>query len=311
MNGLSILGTGRCVPNQIMTNEDWSQLVDTNDEWIVSRTGIRERHFVTGGETNLKLAMKAAQRAIDQSGISPNQIGLCIVATFTPDCIMPSVSSLLQGLLGLSPSTPCFDLNAACSGFVYALKMAQAYLSSSDASYALVIGSEVISKILDRTDRSTCVLFGDGAGALLVEKKRSPFYALLGTMSNEEALFCPSAYELDKLQMNGKEVFRFAVDMVPKAIKKISEEAQIELENVDFIVCHQANERIIKSIAHRLKLPTEKFYINIERYGNTSAASIPIALDEMNQQGLLKNGTRLICVGFGGGFTWGSVYLQV
>lgn len=310
MNGLSILSTGRSLPSHIMTNEDWSRIVDTDDEWITSRTGIKERHFSTV-ELNADLAEAAARSAIEKSGISAKDIGLCIVATFTPDYAMPSVSSLMQSRLELEMSTPCFDLNAACSGFIYALKMAQGYLWTTKEKYALIIGSEVISKTLDFSDRSTCVLFGDGAGAVVVEKSPSPFYSVLGTKSNKEALFCPTDTSLGKLEMDGRNVFRFAVDAVPKAVREVAALAGENEESVDYIVCHQANERIIRSASNKLGLPIEKFYMNIEKYGNTSAASIPIALDEMNEEGLLIKGTKLILVGFGAGLTWGSVYLNI
>lgn len=309
MNGLSILGTGRCLPEKIVTNEDWSKQVDTDDAWIVSRTGIKKRHFVCE-ETNADLAEKAAALAIEQAGISSSEIGICIVATFTPDDIMPSVASALQARLSLANDTPCFDLNAACSGFIYALKMAQAYLWSIDKRYALVVGSEVISKTLDIKDRTSCILFGDGAGAVVVEKSESPFFSSLGTASNRQVLYSPANYAKEKLQMVGKDVFRFAVDVVPKEVRTIVNIAQVELDEIDYIVCHQANERIIRGVANRLSLPIEKFYMNIENYGNTSAASIPIALDEMNRKEMLTAGKKIICVGFGGGLTYGSVYLQ-
>lgn len=312
MAGIEFIATGRCIPEQKITNEDLSKVVDTSDEWISSRTGIKERHFCKE-EKNWQLAYEAAKQAIDRAGIDKKEIGLLIVATFTPDYATPSVSCILQKELGLETYTMSFDVNAACSGFLYGLKIANAMLNDSKHPYALIIGSEQISSRLDMTDRNTCVLFGDGAGAVLVKKNdNNNFIAIMGAEGEIEALGCNGhTSENPYIYMDGKKVYKFAVKNMTKVANEVLEEANITIDDIDYVVCHQANERIIRSVMKFLDIPESKTYINIHKYGNTSAACIPIVLDEMNCQGLLKKGMKLLLVGFGAGFTWGGVLLEL
>lgn len=314
MSGLEIIATGHYVPSNKVSNQDMSKLVDTSDEWIMARTGISNRHFVENENTS-SLAVKAAKMALDQSKIEISEIGYLIVATFTPDHMCPSVSCLVQRELGLEESILAFDLNAACSGFIYGLITMGKLLENSE-KYGLVIGCEVISKVLDFTDRGTCILFGDGAGAALVKgKKDSIFYETYGVRGNDTELICegtPLCNQISdgKVRMDGAAVFRFAVDAVAKVIKKLLAESKLSMEEIEFVVCHQANARIISNVQRGLKAPKEKFFMNVSEYANTSAASVPIALSEMNQQGMLQKGMTIICVGFGAGFTWGGVLLE-
>jgi 3-oxoacyl-[acyl-carrier-protein] synthase-3 len=307
MKGLRVVGTGRCLPKNIVTNAQLSRQVDTSDEWIASRTGVLQRHIATD-ETNASMAERAAQQALERAGINPEQVGACIVATLTPDYATPSVACLLQRGLELPEDIPCFDLNAACSGFVYGLTVARGLLAQGTKPYALVVGSEIMSRTLDLADRATCVLFGDGAGAVVVEASDSHnFVSVLGTRGDDTSLSCPVG---GTLQMQGSEVFRFATDILPRCIHETLNKAGRSLDEVDYVVCHQANQRIIAYVVKKLKAPEEKFYLNVQYYGNTSAASIPIALDEMATKGLLAAGSRVLCVGFGGGLTWGGAWLE-
>lgn len=309
--GLHITATGRCLPANIVTNDDLSQMVDTNDEWITTRTGIKQR-YICKGESNLDLATGAAKQAIERAGISPDQIGALIMTTFTPDHYTPATSCLLAKNLGLSTDVPAFDMNAACSGFLYALQVANGLMMQDSRKYVLIVGSEVISKVTDFTDRGTCILFGDGAGAVLLEKSDvHTFVTSLGCNGDASKLYCGGAgWENRFIQMDGKEVFRFAVDIIPKTIDALLEKSGLSLDDIDYIVCHQANKRIIDYVIRKLKAPEEKFYINLQNYGNTSSASIPIALDEMAEKGMFKSGTKILCVGFGAGYTWGGAILE-
>lgn len=311
MTGLQIVATGRCLPAKIVSNDDLSKLVDTSDDWIVSRTGIHQRYFCQD-ETNLTLAAGAARQAIQRAGITPSEIGACVVATFTPDYGSPTVACLLQRELDLPCDIPMFDINGACSGFLYGLKVAHGLLADSQRPYALVIGSEVISRNMDFTDRSTCVLFGDGAGAAVVRLTDDhPYYTTLGSRGDEKPLHTTKAGDAKPgIYMDGQAVFRFAVDIIPRCIDCLLQQAHLTLPEVDYVLCHQANARIIHHVRKKLQAPEAQFYINLQRYGNTSAASIPMALDEMNCQGMLQPGKRVLCVGFGGGFTWGGALLQ-
>lgn len=311
MSAPKIISTGRCLPARVVTNQDLSQQVDTNDEWVFSRTGIRSRHFCAG-ETGLDLAEGAARQALERAGLTPADIGLCLVATFTPDCASPSMACLLQHRLGLGEDTVCFDLNAACAGFLYSLKTAHALLKDAPRPYALVVGCEVISRVLDMTDRNTCVLFGDGAGAVVVRRDQNAhWHTVFGSRGDPESIRvegpgpAPSAVHMD-----GKAVFRFAVEVVEQSIRQLLAAEGCGIEEVDLVVCHQANARIIDFVVRRLKAPEGLFYKNMDRYGNTSAASIPIALDELAQSGRLKPGMRVLMVGFGGGLTWAGVLLH-
>lgn len=311
MNGIRIVSTGRAVPRRIVTNDDMSKLVDTSDEWISTRTGIRQRYFCDG-EMNWQLAAKSAGKAIKNGNIDVNDIGVVIVATFSPDYAFPSVACLVQKELGLRNDIMAFDLNAACTGFLFALNVAEGILKSSDKKYALVIGSEQISTRLNMEDRGTCVLFGDGAGAAIIEKAESKDYAcVMGSDGNLEALICPGqAMENQYIAMDGKKVFKFAVSTVGNVINEILDKTGNTIDDIDYVVCHQANERIIKTIIKQFNCNPDKFYMNMYEYGNTSAASIPIALDEMYEKGLLTKGKKIITVGFGAGFTWGGMLLE-
>lgn len=303
MRGLKLNGIGKALPNKIVTNDDMSKIVDTNHEWIESRTGICQRHFATS-ETVASLAAGAAQSAIENANISLEEIGICIVASFSNKSMMPSASCMVAGELKLPQGTICFDLNAACTGFVYALATAHAMLQNSHKPYALVIGSEVISKCVDMSDRGTCVLFGDGAGAAVISLADNQFCFEGGCIPNGDALYCNRG---DVLGMDGHEVFRFAVKIVPTCVKSILAKAGLTLDDIDYFVCHQANKRIIESAAKKLNQPIEKFFMNMQNYGNTSAASIPIAICDMPK----KENAKIICIGFGAGLTYGAAFLTL
>lgn len=309
--GLHIVSTGHYAPSNVVTNDDMSKIVDTNDEWISSRTGIKQRHFVTD-ETNIDLACNAAKNAIDNANIDVNEIGVCVVATVFPDNLTPSMACVLQKRLGLPVGIPCFDINAACSGFMYAMQVARGMLLQSDKKYGLVLGSETLSKMMDMTDRSTCVLFGDGAGAAVIElSDEHRYFSVLGAKGDDEVLFCTNENASSRyISMIGSDVFKFAVSTVPKTIFELLDKADVTADDIDYFVCHQANLRIIESVAKKCKQPLDKFYVNLQNYGNTSSASIPIALDEMNKKGMLKPGMKIICVGFGAGLTWGGAYIE-
>ena len=312
MSAPHILATGRCLPERVVTNEDLSRTVDTNDEWVFSRTGIHQRHFCTS-ETGLDLAVSAARQAMDRAGVTAAEVGVCLVATFTPDHASPSTACLLQRELGLEEDTVCFDLNAACAGFLYGLKTAHALLSDASRSCALVVGAEVISRVMDHTDRNTCVLFGDGAGAAVVRRDESRgWHTVFGTRGDPDSIRVqgpgpvPSA-----IHMDGRAVFRFAVEVVEQSIRQLLErEGLASVNDLDLVVCHQANARIIDFVAKRLGAREGLFFKNMDRYGNTSAASIPIALDELTEAGLLRPGMRIVTVGFGGGLTWAGALLR-
>ena len=307
MNGLKLLATGRCLPKTAVSNEEMSRWVDTSDEWIASRTGIRQRYFCGEGETALTLAAGAARQALERSGIDPADLGCVLCATVSPDYATPSLSCLVQAELGLPEDIPVLDVNAACSGFLYAVAAARGFLAQSGRPYALVIGCEVLSRLMDMTDRSTCVLFGDGAGAAVFEAVPDVLFASLQGARGGRAILANGPGPLTpRLTMDGRAVFRFAVEAIPRCINGILAQTHLTLDDIDWVVCHQANERILDHCIKKLHAPAEKFYKNMARYGNTSAASIPIALDEMNGQGLLKPGQKLLCVGFGGGLTWAA-----
>ncbi len=311
MNGIELCATGCSLPTRRVTNDDMAKLVDTSDEWIRSRTGIGERLFCQGGETTTDLAIGAARDALERSGVPVSQVGTCIVATMTPDWASPATACLVAQELGLAQDIPCFDLSAACTGFVYGLRVAQGLLTP-ERPYGIVVGAEALSRVLDFTDRTTCVLFGDGAGAVVVHGVPDPpLHAVLGSVGDLGALNLAGGNTAREtyLRMNGKEVFRFAVQTIPTCIRRVLDEAHASLEDVDWVVCHQANERIIDAAVRRLGASPTRFYKNMERYGNTGAASIPIALDELVRQGMLRSGMQVLCVGFGGGLTWGGALI--
>jgi 3-oxoacyl-[acyl-carrier-protein] synthase-3 len=314
----AITGCGRSAPERVLTNFDLEKLVDTSDEWIRTRTGISERRVVGDDEGTSDLAIRAAREALAAAGIDPADLDLVIVATCTPDWMFPSVAARVQHALGARRAA-AFDLNAACSGFIFALATATQFIQNGSYRRVLVVGSEVLSRVVDWTDRKTCVLFGDGAGAVVLEATDKPLGLLsyvLGTDGSGDRLLYllgPAASpeqraraETTYLYMNGPEVFKFAVNVTVAASRQVLERAGCTLEDIALFVPHQANERIIRAAARSLNLPAEKIYINLDRYGNTSAASIPIALAEAAELGRLKPGDLVLMVGFGAGLTWAA-----
>jgi 3-oxoacyl-(acyl-carrier-protein) synthase III len=315
--GIKIEGTGRYLPTKILTNNDLEKIVETSDEWIDSRTGIKERRIVSDNETTSFLAYQSALQAIKNSGVDKEEIDIVIVATFTPDYYTPSIACLVLEQLEVERTDVlAFDLNAACSGFVYALNVAERLLAGKENKKALIIGAEVISNVIDWKDRNTCVLFGDGSGAVVLSyKKDNLFYQTHGASGDRLALSSKSAIQHQSntptyLKMNGQAVFKFASQVVQKSIQELLDQSRFNLEEIDYVVCHQANSRIIKHAYQSFKADPKQFYLNIEHYGNTSAASIPIALAEMNEQKLLKKGNKIILVGFGAGLAWGAILLE-
>jgi 3-oxoacyl-[acyl-carrier-protein] synthase-3 len=300
--GLSIRGTGSAVPQSVLTNGMLAEMVDTSDEWITSRTGIASRHIARSENTHT-LALEAASRALEAADLPREAIGLVICATVTNERPCPPLACLLQRDLGLRRTILAFDLNGACSGFVYALIAARALLGTVDA--ALVIGSEVLTRFVDFTDRKTCVLFGDGAGAAVVCPDASPFSCSTETQGGDDALSIDT-----HIHMEGQVVFKFAVEALVEHIRVAAEQLGWRVDELDHVICHQANERIIASAAKRLGLPLDRFFMNIASHGNTSAASIPLALDEAVRAGRLLRGQRLALAGFGGGLTAGAVCMR-
>ena len=303
-----------------MTNDDLSKIVETNDEWIRSRTGIRERRIATEDGTS-DMAAKAAARAIEQAAILPEEIDLILLATSSPDSCFPNGACEVQAKLG-AVNAACYDISAACTGFVFALSTAHAFISAGIYKTALVIGADVLSKLIDWTDRGTCVLFGDGAGAAVVRADETGILGLNMHSNGEKGgvLTCGSRSngnfllgrkpELGYMTMDGQEVFKFAVKKVPECMNEVLRETGYTTQDIDHFVIHLANFRIIESIAKRLKVDVDKFPANMERYGNTSGASVPILLDELNRKGQLKRGEKMILSGFGAGLTWGAILLE-
>ena len=316
---IRILGTGSSAPNKIVTNDDLAKIMDTSDEWIKSRTGISARHLAVE-ETSNDMAAEAGKKALEQAGIKAEELDMILVATLSPDQVMPNTACEVQKRIGASKAV-CMDLNAACSGFLFALHTAAAYLASGFSKHILVIGVETLSKIMNWNDRSTCVLFGDGAGAAVVTSDQCGQYEAVvgsdGVKGHVLALedrknnnpYVKHEEEPYYVTMDGQEVFKFAVSTVPKAIKEVLEKANVDKEEVDLFLLHQANERILQSVAKRLKVSIDKFPMNLDRYGNTSSASIAILLDELHRDGTIKRGDKLVLCGFGGGLTWGAIYL--
>lgn len=316
-----IIGLGSYVPQEVVTNKELEHLVDTTDEWILERTGIRERRIADEGETTSVLATKAAERALADAGVGAGEIDLIIVATVTPDMSFPSVACLVQANLKAT-NAAAFDLTAVCSGFVYALIVGSEFIKTGMYRKVLVIGSETLSKITDRTDRNTVIVFADGAGAAVLGET-APGYGLLGVDmgadgtggdllkvpaggSRQPASAATVAEHLHFIRMNGKEVFKFAVKIMGESALKALANANLTSDDIDYLIPHQANIRIIQSAAKRLNLSMEKVVVNVEKYGNTSAASIPIALDEAVRGGTIKKGDVILLVGFGGGLTWAA-----
>lgn len=317
-----ITGTGSYLPGQPVSNQALITLhtLDSSDDWISERTGIRARHIAAAGESSSDLAFHACQRALAAAGRSANDVDLIIVATSTPDYIFPSTAALLQRKLGITNGTPAFDVQAVCSGFVYALSVAEKFIRSSSHRCALVVGSEVFSRIMDWSDRGTCVLFGDGAGAVVLEAANRPGIlatALHADGSHADMLsvpgqICGGQVTGDPfLRMDGQAVFKFAVKVLTEVAHEVLQSAGLTIDQVDWLIPHQANVRILQSTAKKLGLPTEKCIVTVDHHGNTSAASIPLALDEAVRQGRIQAGQNLLLEGVGGGFTWGAVLLTL
>ncbi|MDP1683969.1 beta-ketoacyl-ACP synthase III [Hydrogenophaga sp.] len=318
-----ITGTGSCLPPNRLTNADMVEMlasrgVETSDDWIVERTGIRARHFVTDGVFASDLAAHACREAMSAAGVQPAEIDLIIVATSTPDMVFPSTAALLQHKLGIA-GCPVFDVQAVCSGFIYALTVADALIQSGTAHKALVVGSEIFSRILDFNDRTTCVLFGDGAGAVVLEASDVP--GILATDIHADGkhagILCVpghvsggSVFGDPLLKMDGQAVFKLAVGVLEDTARAVLAKAGRKAEDVDWLIPHQANIRIMQSTARKLKLPMDKVVVTVDQHGNTSAASIPLALDHAVRNGQVKKGDTLLLEGVGGGFTWGAVLLD-
>lgn len=315
-----IIGTGSCLPETVVTNDDLSKIMDTSDEWISSRTGIRERRLVKD-ETTASLSIEAARRALEDAKVSAQDIDLIIVGTLTGDYVTPSTACEVQAALGADKAV-AFDVNAACSGFMFALHTADAYFKAGIYKTALVLGAETLSKIMDWNDRSTCVLFGDGAGAAVLRAEETGLLAYdqgsdgskgmvlacKNRLNNNPLVKNPT--DLQYTYMDGQEVYKFAVTTVPASINKVLDEAGLSVEDIDYFALHQANIRIIQSVAKRLKVSEDKFPISLDHCGNISAGSVPILLDEINKKGMLKPGMKIVLSGFGAGLTWGSAVIE-
>ena len=316
-----IIGTGGYLPERAMTNSDLAKIVETNDEWIVERTGIKQRHIAADDQSTSDLAEHAARQAIEAAGITPQDIDLIIVATTTPDRVFPSTACLLQQRLDIH-GCPAFDIQAVCTGFIYGLSVADKFIKTGAAKRALVIGAETMSRIIDWGDRTTCVLFGDGAGAVILEASEEP--GILSTHIHadgkySELLQVPAGISYHQtefkagkafVQMQGNEVFKTAVNTLGRIVDETLEANNLEKSDIDWLVPHQANIRIIKATAKKLKMPMERVVTTVETHGNTSAASVPLALNVAVRDGRIKRGETLLLEAFGGGFTWGSALIK-
>jgi 3-oxoacyl-[acyl-carrier-protein] synthase-3 len=313
-----IIGTGGYLPEKILTNQDLEHMVDTSDEWIRTRTGITQRHIAADNEMASDLALNASRKAMAASGVTAGDIDLIIVATTTPDVIFPSTACILQDKLGVA-DCPAFDVQAVCSGFIYALATADMFIRAGKCHTALVVGTEIYSRILDWTDRSTCVLFGDGAGAVVLTRGDQPGILsshLHADGSHRKILAVPGSICGGKVQgkpfvmMEGNVVFKFAIKVLEDVVRETLAENNLEVSDIDWLIPHQANIRIILSTANKLGLPMEKVVATVDRHGNTSAASIPLALDIAVRDGRIKSGQLVLLEGVGGGFTWGAVLVR-
>lgn len=320
-----VTGWGIATPERVLTNNELAQVVDTSDEWIVSRTGIEQRHIAAAGETTASLAALAACRALEPTNIDASDLDLIILATSSPEHIFPSTASLVQDEIG-AIRAGAFDLSAACTGFIYALNMAAQAIRTESIQNALVIGSETLSRFVNWDDRSTCILFGDGAGAFVLQASDKPGGVLSCVMRSDGSggdlltlpaggSKLPTSHEtVDRnqhtIQMNGREVFRFATRVMASATREAVDDAGLELDDIELVIPHQANKRIIESAARGLRLPIERFMLNVNRYGNTSTASIPLAFYEAMEAGRIHDGDHLVLVGFGAGLTWGALAMQ-
>ena len=315
-----ITGTGSCLPERVLTNAELERMVDTSDEWIRTRTGIRERRIAAPDETICDLAERAARQALDAAGVAPSELDLIVVATTTPDKVFPSTACLLQARLGVG-GCPAFDIQAVCTGFLYGMTVVDQFIRSGTVRRALLVGAETLSRILDWTDRATCVLFGDGAGAVVLEASGEPgvlsthihadgaYEHLLavdgGISQGYERVAGGNAY----IRMQGNEVFRVAVNTLGSIVDETLEANGVTRDAIDWLVPHQANVRIISATAKKLKLPMERVVVTVDVHGNTSAASVPLALDTAVRDGRVQRGQRLLLEAFGAGFTWGAAYL--
>jgi 3-oxoacyl-[acyl-carrier-protein] synthase-3 len=319
---IGILGVGSYVPEKVLTNDDLAELVETSDEWITERTGIKERHIAEPNQAASDLALPAARQALEQAGLDPAELDLVVVATVTPDMFFPSTGSLLASELG-APDAAAYDLSAGCTGFMYALAQAYGTVAGGLARNALVVGAETLSKIINWHDRSTCVLFGDGAGAVVVGRASEGGFVGFELGSDGEGgkeLSIPGggsrnpssvetvAQEMHFLQMNGREVYKFATRVLVSSAEKLLDEVGLTVADIDLYVPHQANKRIIDHASAKLGIPEEKVFVNVDRYGNTSSASIPLCLAQAVREGRLESGTRVLMTGMGAGLTWGSAY---
>lgn len=327
--GINILGMGSYVPGQKLTNNDFTRFIETNDEWIRTRTGIVERPMA-GWEPTWYMGLKAAEKAVQRAGIDPKEIGLVISTTATADFHTPSMASIIQDKLGAA-NAGAFDLNAACTGFVYALDTARRFVETGDEKYVLVAANESLSRFLDFTDRGSCILFGDGAAAAVIEKSSKLYSSALGSDGSGGKLLCARALNvapevrteapddftdefpdmpLHKLFQNGKEVYKFATCALPRSFELAAQKIGITKDDIDWFVPHQANIRIIETAAKKLGAPMEKFIVTLDHYGNTSSASIPLALNEAIEKGTIKRGQKLALIGFGAGLTFGGIILE-
>ncbi len=317
---IRIMGTGSYLPENIVTNDDLARIMDTSDEWIASRTGIRARHLVKE-ETTAQMSAEAAKKALDEAGMKAEDLDLIIVGTLSGDYVTPSTACEVQAILGAEKAV-AFDINAACSGFMFAMNTAYAYIHSGIYQNALVIGAETLSKLMDWNDRSTCVLFGDGAGAAVVRADKTGLIhftqgadgskgmvlSCRGRMNNNPLV--KNSVKPDYVSMDGQEVYKFAVSTVPASIQKVLEEADLEVTDIKYFLLHQANIRIIQSVAKRLKADMNKFPTTLEHCGNISAGSVPILLDEVHKKGMLQRGDKLVMAGFGAGLTWSAAVME-
>jgi 3-oxoacyl-[acyl-carrier-protein] synthase-3 len=324
--GAILTGTGSALPEKRLTNDDLATMVDTNDAWIVQRTGIKERRIAGEGETTASLATAAARKALDSAGIAASELDLIIVATITPEMVFPSTACFVAASLGLN-STPAFDMSAACSGFIYAANVAANFIKAGQYKTVMVIGAETLSRIIDYTDRASCILFGDGAGAVILQRSNDAskglVYASLHADGNgAEAMKCmpgsrhPICSDLlttrdQYIKLKGREVYKFAVTKFAELIEDAMRVAELSRDDLKLIIPHQVNQRIIDSAMEKLEMGPEKAHVNIDRYGNTSAASIPIALDEAMRAGRLSAGDAVVFVAFGAGLTWANAVLKI
>ncbi len=313
-----ILGTGSYVPDNVVTNDDMAKIVETSDEWITKRVGIKERH-VSVNDTTLDMGVAAAEKALESAGVSGSDIDLIVAATISADSVSPNLACMIENRIGADCMS--FDVSAACAGFLFALETAMGFIERKRAKKVLIVCSERMSKLLDWTDRSTCVIFGDGAASVVLEAKEDGIYdSVIHTKGGDDVIDIPTRdgispfYKVEQkhpfLFMNGQATFKFAVNSITHDIKEVLDKANIAPEEIDFVIPHQANKRIIDFAQPKTGIDREKWYVNIERFGNVSGASIPIALDEMNRQGMIKEGDKLLLAAFGGGLSSGAVVFE-